>query len=70
MFMLRAALEKQGMPRAQAQRQMEIVARKAVRTIQDYTRRWEELEKVRLELLSATEAATKTDASPAPSRGP
>ena len=64
MFMLRAALEKRGMSRAEAQRQMETVARKAVRTIQDYTRRWQELEQVRLELLSATEAAMKADAPP------
>lgn len=51
MFMLRDKLMKQGLSRAQAQAQMETVGRKAVRAPQDYTRSWEDLERVRGELL-------------------
>ncbi|MBM4079728.1 MAG: DUF4091 domain-containing protein, partial [Planctomycetes bacterium] len=51
MFMLRYALEKRGVAREEAQRQVEGIARKAVRSFQDYTRSWRELEDVRLELL-------------------
>jgi hypothetical protein len=53
MFLVRDAIEKRGVPRAAAQRQMEAIACKAVRTIQDYSRSWSELEEVRLELLKA-----------------
>jgi hypothetical protein len=51
MFMLRDALQKSGMNREQAQAQVEAIARKAVRSVQDYTRSWREMEDVRRELL-------------------
>ncbi|MHA1574396.1 MAG: hypothetical protein ACTSX8_10425, partial [Alphaproteobacteria bacterium] len=57
MFMLRDALMKKGMTRDEAQARVETIARKAVRSPQDYTRSWEELEKVRTELLSELERA-------------
>jgi len=51
MFMVRDKLMKQGLTREQAQAKMESIGRKAVRNSQDYTRSWQELEAVRLELL-------------------
>lgn len=59
MFMLRAALQKHGLTRDDAQRRVEEIARKAVRKPQDFTRSWPELENVRLELLSQTAEALK-----------
>ena len=59
MFLLRDALEKQGAGREDAQRQMEAMARKAVRAPQDYTRSWEEFEAARRELLGAVVAAAR-----------
>lgn len=51
MFMLRDALVEGGLTREQAQAEMESVGRRAVREFQDYTRSWEELEQVRLEMM-------------------
>lgn len=51
MFMLRDKLVAAGLTRDQAQRRVESIARKAVQGIQDYTRSWDDLEQVRLEML-------------------
>ena len=64
MFMLRDALQKSGLSRVQAQKQMEEIARRAVRNIQDYTRSWHELEAVRQELLKRTAAALVANGDP------
>ncbi|HQK94700.1 MAG TPA: DUF4091 domain-containing protein [Armatimonadota bacterium] len=55
MFMLRDALEKTLGSREQAQAEMEAMGRKAVRSIQDYTRDWRELEATRQEILRRLE---------------
>jgi len=57
MFMLRDALEKRLGSREQAQAEMEAIGRKAVRSIQDYTRDWRELEATRHALLGRLEEA-------------
>ncbi len=51
MFMLRDRFIKEGLPHDQAQRRVENIARKAVAGFQDYTRSWDELERVRVEML-------------------
>ena len=62
MFMLRDALQKSGVNREQAQAQIESIAGKAVRNIQDYTRSWREMEQVRGELLERTSALLREPA--------
>ena len=61
MFMLRDALQGQGLTRDEAQAEVERIARKAVRGFQDYTRSWQELEAVRHELLMRLEKARQAD---------
>lgn len=51
MFMLRDHFMGAGLTRDQAQHRVESIARKVVRSIQDYTRSWEELEQTRVEML-------------------
>ena len=51
MFMLSDELQKRGATREEAQRQMETVGRKAVRSFQDFTRSWHQLERARREML-------------------
>ena len=61
MFMLRDALERKGASRADAQAQVEAIARVPVRSFQDYTRSWQELEDARHRLLEALIQAGGTE---------
>jgi hypothetical protein len=61
MFMLRDALRKRGASREDAQRQDAEISRKAVRSFQDYTHSWRELEDARLELLNRLALAQASD---------
>lgn len=62
MFLVRETFENQKATRADAQSRMEAIARKAVRSFQDYTRSWHDLEQTREALLSA--AAGRTAKAP------
>jgi hypothetical protein len=52
MFMVRAAMEKQGASHEKAQKHLEELARKAVPDFQKYTRSWQDLEGVRKQFLN------------------
>ncbi len=60
MYLYRDTLQGTGLSKAEAQAQMESIARQAVRAPQDYTRSWQELETVRLQILAEQETLITT----------